>query len=186
MPKMTRSFGCALLFSVVLVAAAGQTPALVTSDSKSPVQPGSDPSRRVLRPRVLKVKQAKPPTHDSDEVPPALAPADMVPAQPMFPDPPLPTLYSIGGKVTPPQVTIPSDAVYDHAESEAKETGTVVLELIVTPNGLPEDIKVAKSLGPELDKKAIEAVRKWKFAPATKDGKPVAVRIKVEVKFALY
>src|SRR5260370_16796469 len=109
----------------------------------------------------------------------------MVPAQPMFEDPPSSPLYSICGKVTPPQVTIPSDAVYDHAESKAKETGTVVLELIVTPNGLPEDIKVAKSLGPELDKKAIEAVRKCKFAPATKDGKPVPLRIKVSLTFAL-
>ncbi len=61
-----------------------------------------------------------------------------------------------------------------------------MLELVVTPNGLPEDIKVAKSLGPELDKKAIEAVKTWRFEPAIKDGKPVMVKIKVEVKFALY
>ena len=182
---MTRSFGCVLLFFVAL-AAAGQAPAPVISDSKSPVKPGSDPSHRVLRPRVLKVKQAEPPAHDSDDVPPALAPADMVPAQPMFPDPPLPTLYSIGGKVTPPQVTIPSDPVYDHAEGKAKDVGTVVLELIVTPDGLPEDIKVVKSIGLGLDNKAVEAVKKWKFAPATKDGKPVAVKIRVEVQLALH
>jgi TonB family protein len=67
-----------------------------------------------------------------------------------------------------------------------KHTCTVVLELIVTRDGLPEDIKVVRSVGPALDNKAIEAVRKWKFAPATKNGKPVTVQIRVEVKFALY
>lgn len=61
-----------------------------------------------------------------------------------------------------------------------------MLELVVTPNGLPKDFTVAKSLGPELDKKAIEAVRTWRFEPAIKDGKPVMVKIRVEVKFALY
>ncbi len=106
----------------------------------------------------------------------------------MFPDlaPSRPNIYSIGGTVTPPQITISSDPVYDHAEGKAKDVGTVVLELIVTPDGLPEDIKVVKSIGLGLDNKAIEAVKKWKFAPATKDGKRVAVKIRVEVKFALY
>jgi TonB family protein len=37
-----------------------------------------------------------------------------------------------------------------------------------------------------LDEKALEAVRQWKFAPATKDGHPVAVRVAIEVAFRLY
>ena len=46
--------------------------------------------------------------------------------------------------------------------------------------------QVARSLGMGLDQKAIEAVRKWKFEPAMKDGRPVAVQINVEVNFRLY
>jgi TonB family protein len=46
--------------------------------------------------------------------------------------------------------------------------------------------KVARSLGMGLDQKAIEAVRQWKFEPAMKDGRPVAVQINVEVNFRLY
>jgi TonB family protein len=61
-----------------------------------------------------------------------------------------------------------------------------VLSLIVSPEGKPKEIKVTKSLGPGLDKKAVEAVNTWKFDPATKDCKPVAVQISVEVTFALY
>jgi len=37
-----------------------------------------------------------------------------------------------------------------------------------------------------LDQKAIEAVSRWRFDPATKDGKPVAVWIAVETSFHLY
>jgi len=35
-------------------------------------------------------------------------------------------------------------------------------------------------------KRAIEAVRNWRFEPAMKDNKPVAVQINVEVNFHLY
>jgi TonB family protein len=37
-----------------------------------------------------------------------------------------------------------------------------------------------------LDEKAIDAVRKWRFDPARKDGHPVAVPVNIEVNFRLY
>ncbi|HKN35382.1 MAG TPA: TonB family protein [Terriglobales bacterium] len=37
-----------------------------------------------------------------------------------------------------------------------------------------------------LDEKAVEAVRKWRFEPAEKDGRPVAVQVNIEVSFRLY
>jgi TonB family protein len=64
--------------------------------------------------------------------------------------------------------------------------GTVVLWLVVGPDGKPRDIKVLRTLGLGLDEKAIEAVRNWRFEPAMKDNKPVAVQINVEVNFHLY
>jgi TonB family protein len=63
--------------------------------------------------------------------------------------------------------------------------GQVILWMIVDEKGMPKDVKVARSLSPELDAKAIEAVKRWRFQPATKDGKPVAVQINVEVEFRL-
>jgi TonB family protein len=61
-----------------------------------------------------------------------------------------------------------------------------VLYLIVGPDGKPRDIRVLRTLGLGLDEKSIEAVRTWRFEPAMKDGKPVAVQISVEVEFHLY
>ena len=51
---------------------------------------------------------------------------------------------------------------------------------------LPATFTPGPRLGMGLDEKAIEAVRNWKFEPAMKDGKPVAVQINVEVSFRLY
>jgi TonB family protein len=48
------------------------------------------------------------------------------------------------------------------------------------------DLKVTKNLDEDLDKQALKAVSTWKFEPATKDGKPMAVHLPVEVTFRLY
>lgn len=45
--------------------------------------------------------------------------------------------------------------------------------------------RVVHSLDPGLDKKAIEAVSKWRFRPGEKDGKPVNVQAVVEGNFKL-
>jgi TonB family protein len=58
--------------------------------------------------------------------------------------------------------------------------------MIVGPDGKPRDIRVQRGIGMGLDQKAIEAVQQWRFDPATKDGRPVAVQISVEVSFKLY
>jgi len=41
-------------------------------------------------------------------------------------------------------------------------------------------------VGMGLDEKALEAVRRYRFKPAMKDGRPVAVIMTVEVDFRLY
>jgi protein TonB len=43
-----------------------------------------------------------------------------------------------------------------------------------------------QALGMGLDEKALEAVRRYRFKPAMKDGRPVPVRITVEVDFRMF
>jgi periplasmic protein TonB len=95
-------------------------------------------------------------------------------------------VFRVGGGVSAPRALSTPDPDYSEEARKAKYQGTVVLWLIVDPGGRPRDVKVARSLGMGLDQKAIEAVRKWTFEPAMKDGKPVAVQINVEVNFRLY
>jgi TonB family protein len=95
-------------------------------------------------------------------------------------------VFRVGGGVSPPRALDTPDPEYSEEARKAKYQGTCVLWLIVGPDGTPRDIKVARKLGMGLDEKAIQAVRNWKFEPAMKDGKPVAVQINVEVDFRLY
>jgi protein TonB len=95
-------------------------------------------------------------------------------------------IFRVGGGVSAPRALFSPDPEYSEEARKAKYQGVVVLWLIVGPDGRPRDMKVARSLGMGLDQKAIEAVRQWKFEPAMKDGKPVAVQINVEVNFRLY
>ena len=94
--------------------------------------------------------------------------------------------YRVGGGVSAPKALYAPDPEYSEEARKAKYQGTVVLWVVVGPDGRPHDIKVSRSLGLGLDEKAIEAVRQWKFEPAKKDGTPVAVQINVEVNFRLY
>ena len=95
-------------------------------------------------------------------------------------------VFRVGGGVSAPRPVFTPDPEYSEEARKAKYQGTCVLWLVVGPDGKPRDIKVARTLGLGLDEKAIEAVKQWKFEPAMKDGKPVAVQINVEVSFRLY
>ncbi|HST09701.1 MAG TPA: energy transducer TonB [Terriglobales bacterium] len=95
-------------------------------------------------------------------------------------------VFRVGGGVLAPKPIATPDPQYTEEARQAKYEGTCVLAMIVGPDGKPRDIRVQKGLGMGLDQKAIEAVRQWRFDPATKDGRAVAVQISVEVSFKLY
>ncbi|HEY6352607.1 MAG TPA: energy transducer TonB [Candidatus Angelobacter sp.] len=95
-------------------------------------------------------------------------------------------VFTVGNGVTAPHVVYDPTPEYSLEARQAKYQGTVVLWAIIGPDGRPRDLRVHRSLGMGLDEKAMEAVRTWRFRPATKDGNPVAVQIEVEVNFHLY
>ena len=94
--------------------------------------------------------------------------------------------FRVGGGVSAPKAIYSPDPEYSEEARKVKHMGVVVLWLVVGPDGKPRDIRVVRTLGLGLDEKAIEAVKNWRFEPALKDGKPVAVQVNVEVNFHLY
>ena len=76
---------------------------------------------------------------------------------------------------------------YTAAAMDAHIEGTVGLDLVVLSDGKVGDVRVTQSLDKEygLDTQAVEAARQWLFKPGTKDGKPVAVRVALEMTFTL-
>ncbi len=95
-------------------------------------------------------------------------------------------VYKVGGGVSAPRAIYTPDPEFSEEARKTKYQGTVVLWLIVGPDGRTHNIRVHRTLGMGLDEKAVEAIRLWKFEPARKDGVPVAVHINVEVNFRLY
>jgi protein TonB len=94
--------------------------------------------------------------------------------------------YRVGGGVSAPRALFAPDPEYSEEARKAKYQGVCVLQVVVGPDGRPRDIRVFQTLGMGLDEKAVAAVRRWKFDPAQKDGKPVAVLVNIEVTFRLY
>lgn len=84
------------------------------------------------------------------------------------------------GPVTPPQATYSPDPGYPNRHNENL---TVVLWMIISVDGKPQDVRVARSGGRDFDQLAVDAVRQWKFKPSTCDGAPAPVQINVEVSF---
>ncbi len=95
-------------------------------------------------------------------------------------------VFRVGGGVSAPKVIYQPDPEFSEEARKAKFQGTCVVWFIVGPDGKPRDIRVHRTLGLGLDEKAVEAVKNWRFEPAMKDGKPVAVQVSAEVSFRLY
>jgi protein TonB len=92
----------------------------------------------------------------------------------------------VGGSVRPPTVLIQPDPEYSEEARKAKFSGNVQVYVIVDAKGNPTHVRVVRGVGMGLDEKAAEAVRQYKFKPATQDGKPVAVDMYVEVNFQIF
>jgi protein TonB len=67
-----------------------------------------------------------------------------------------------------------------------RETGTVRVQVEVGPDGVPTDVTVASpSSSRDLDRAAVDAVRRWRFRPAQRDGQAVAGSVVVPIEFKL-
>lgn len=96
------------------------------------------------------------------------------------------SVYAVGGGVSAPRAIYDPEPEFSDEARQAKYRGTVILGVVIDQEGHPRNIRVVRSLGMGLDEKAMAAVRNWRFQPATKDDRPVAVIVNIEVNFRLY
>ena len=96
-------------------------------------------------------------------------------------------VYEPGSGITLPVVVREQKPGYTAEAMQQKIQGSVWMKVVVGETGDVTDVRIDRSLDAEygLDRKAMEAAYKWKFKPATKDGKPVAIRVTVEMTFTL-
>lgn len=92
-------------------------------------------------------------------------------------------VYELGSDIAPPRITRQVNPEYPEHIRGIRVKGIVGVGVVVTAKGEPDDLKVVKSLDKDVDRCVVDALRQWRFAPAKKDGKPVAVRIVIEIEF---
>jgi protein TonB len=95
-------------------------------------------------------------------------------------------VYQVGGGVSAPVITYGPEAEFSDEARRAKYQGDVNVDIVVGTDGLVKYARVVRDPGMGLAEKALEAVRTYKFKPAMKDGKPVAVHVTIEVGFTIY
>jgi len=96
-----------------------------------------------------------------------------------------PLTVSETSQVTPPRrLSGPAPSYPEDARKERIE-GVVILQAVIAKDGSVAQTRVLRSLSPSLDRASEEAIRKWTFAPATLDGKPVSVFYNLTVNFRL-
>jgi protein TonB len=95
-------------------------------------------------------------------------------------------VYHIGGGVRAPVVITQVEPEFSEEARKQKFSGNVLVDLIVDEQGNPTHVRVARGVGLGLDEKAVEAVRQYRFKPATRDGKPVKVELSIEVNFQIF
>jgi len=90
------------------------------------------------------------------------------------------------GGVRDPVLIHSVEPEFSEQARKSKFSGNVQVYLWVDELGNPSHIRIIRGVGMGLDEKAVEAVRQYKFKPATKDGKPVKVDMYIDVDFNIY
>lgn len=87
---------------------------------------------------------------------------------------------------TPPHPLRRASIAYPRRAKTKGIEGYVVLNLLITPSGEVERVKILESTPPDVfDQEAVESVRKWQFAPAKYKGEHVRVWAKQKIRFDL-
>jgi TonB family protein len=95
-------------------------------------------------------------------------------------------ILSHGGGIKHPTVTHLEEPQFSDAARLLKYSGIVEVYLWVLPDGTPSQLSIVKPAGLGLDEQALYAVSKYKFKPATKDGKAITVDLYVDVNFQIF
>lgn len=94
-------------------------------------------------------------------------------------------IFRVSDGVSAPVLTHKTEPEYSEEARKARFQGTVVLEVVVRRDGVPEIRRVVRNPGFGLDEAALRAVRQWRFEPGRRGKDPVDVLILVEVNYNL-
>ncbi len=150
---------------------------LPASDGASDMPDAGQPTAQSERPELVELPVETALPSPMDETPPpadsqTLAPADAASAPLAAGDQPVP----IEGQTPPPR--------YPNAALRNGESGTVLVRVEVDANGMPAGVALVQRSGSrDLDRAAMEAVRRWRFLPAQRDGRAIPGSLVIPIDF---
>ena len=98
------------------------------------------------------------------------------------PPPPAAPPLRVGGNVKPPKLISSVPPQYPAIAKSVGVEGSVVVEASIGPNGDVVSTKIISG-PPILRQAALDALRRWKYQPATLNGDPIGVQITVTIQF---
>ncbi|MFZ0594017.1 MAG: energy transducer TonB [Bryobacteraceae bacterium] len=75
--------------------------------------------------------------------------------------------------------------VYPASAKAAGIQGAVLLEAVISKDGVPQEIRVLSSPSDDLSESALEAVREWRYTPTLLNGEPIEVLTDITVNYTL-
>lgn len=96
-----------------------------------------------------------------------------------------PKQIRIGGAVQESKLITKIQPVYPATAKAAGVQGTVSLDMVISADGVPKDIRVVSSPSDDLTQSALEAVRQWRYSSTLLNGEPVEVVTNVIVNYTL-
>jgi len=155
----------------------------------TPVQaPAGAPAAEAAIAAVVAPAAVQQPSQAPTEVPPTpTAEPAPAPEQPAVLQPEVREgdLVELGGDVVAPEPIYYPKPIYPPLAARQRIGGTVFLSVLVDENGAVRDVSVLRGIQPDLglDGAAANAVRTWRYKPATKAGVRVKVRITQPIPF---
>lgn len=89
------------------------------------------------------------------------------------------------GDLTPPRVVHKVQPGYTEEARAERLQGVVIVRAVIAEDGSVEEVEALKELPLGLTESAVEAVKQWRFEPATLDGEPIAVYYNLTINFRL-
>jgi TonB family protein len=100
--------------------------------------------------------------------------------------PPAPKPARVGGAIKAPKLLYAKEPTFNDFARRLQYSGVVVVNLHLEPDGKVTNLSIVHALGMGLDERALAAVQKYTFSPATQNGIPVLVELNVEINFEIY
>ncbi len=94
-------------------------------------------------------------------------------------------LFDLAALDQAPVPTFQPQPIYPYDLRRSGINGSVVIEFVATSQGTVENARAVSSSHQRFEDAALQAVRRWRFRPGTKDGVPVNTRMQVPITFNL-